>query len=63
MGGKLCLKELLTINPKVKVIIATGHSLDAPTKDGLQAGAKGFVAKPYKTNELLQTVRTVLDQR
>ena len=29
MEGKKCLEELLKINPHVKVIVSTGHSLDA----------------------------------
>ena len=46
MGGKQCLEELLKINPRVKVIIASGYyrPMDRPRKI-LPRGAKGFVNK------------------
>jgi two-component system, cell cycle sensor histidine kinase and response regulator CckA len=62
MGGKDCLKELLRINPQAKVLIASGYSADASTREILALGAKGFVAKPFKFKGLLQQVRKALDQ-
>ena len=47
MGGTECLKELLKIDPKVKVLIASGYSADASVKETIQMGAKGFVTKPF----------------
>jgi len=62
MGGKLCLEELLKIDPQLKVIIASGYAADGQTKETVEKGAKGFIAKPYNLKEMLQTVRHVLDQ-
>ncbi len=61
MGGEQCLGELLNIDPKVKVLIASGFSANGPSKDALQAGAKGFVNKPYNIRQVLEAVRKVLD--
>jgi CheY-like chemotaxis protein len=61
MGGRKCLEELLRLNPKVKVLIASGYSSDASTKGALETGAKSFVSKPYDTKHLLKLVREVLD--
>jgi PAS domain S-box-containing protein len=61
MSGMQCLAELLNLDPSVKVVIASGYTLDGPTKDTLSAGAKGFVSKPYDTRHLLEVVREVLD--
>jgi CheY-like chemotaxis protein len=61
MGGKQCLEELLAGDPDVKVIIASGYAIDGPTKEALEAGAKGFISKPYDTKELLTKIRNVLD--
>jgi CheY-like chemotaxis protein len=61
MGGKQCLEELLSINPQVKVLIASGYSADGSTKESTEIGARGFVAKPYDVRQLLETVRNVLD--
>jgi PAS domain S-box-containing protein len=61
MGGHKTLKEMLALNPGVKVIIASGYSAAAQVKDSLEAGATGYVAKPFRRSELLGTVRKVLD--
>ena len=61
MGGQVCLKELLKINPLAKVIIASGYSADAQVKEGLDSGARDFIGKPYRLMDLLGKVRQVLD--
>jgi CheY-like chemotaxis protein len=63
MGGKECLKELLKIDPQMKVLIASGFSADASTDETLELGAKAFVSKPFRFEELLRQVRKTLDQR
>ena len=61
MGGHKCLKELLKINPRAKVIIASGYSLNGQLTDIMASGAAGFVAKPFTRAALLRKVREVLD--
>lgn len=61
MGGRQCLDELLAINPKAKVVVASGYSGDRTARDVLQGGAKEFVGKPYNFKEILRAVRTTLD--
>jgi CheY-like chemotaxis protein len=63
MGGKECLKELLKIDPQMKVLIASGFSADASTDETLELGAKAFVSKPFRFEELLRQVRKTLDDR
>jgi CheY-like chemotaxis protein len=45
MDGKQCLEELRNVNPQAKVIVSTGHTLDA--RESLHVGsmARGFVNK------------------
>ncbi|MGO9118407.1 MAG: PAS domain S-box protein [Desulfomonilaceae bacterium] len=62
MGGTECLKELLKIDPKVKILIASGFSADASIRETIQMGAKGFVNKPFRVKEFLRDVRKVLDE-
>jgi len=62
MGGKKCLEELLKINPKTRIIIATGYSINGPAEEALKAGAKGFISKPYDMTAMLKTVRKILDE-
>jgi len=61
MGGRECLEELLKINPMAKVIITSGYSTDEHAKEVLGMGASGFISKPYGINQILKTVRCVLD--
>jgi len=61
MGGKQCLEGLLSLNPSVSVIIASGYSASGPTKEALETGAKAFVNKPYDIRQVLEVVRNALD--
>jgi len=61
MSGKQCLEGLLSLDPSIKVVIASGYSANGPTKDALSAGAKGFVNKPYDIRQVLAVVREILD--
>ncbi len=61
MGGVQCLERLLSMNPHVKVVIASGYSAAGSTADALAAGARGFVNKPYVIRQVLEVVRQVLD--
>ena len=60
MGGHQCLRELLRIDPAVKVLIASGYSIDGQAKKTMEAGAVGFIGKPYRLTALLEKVRDVL---
>ena len=62
MDGEQCLKELLKINPRARVLVASGYSANGPTKEALKGGARGFVSKPFDMGQMLQTVRKVLDE-
>ncbi len=62
MGGKQCLEGLLEINPRVRVVIASGYSANGTTRDAVPSGARGFVNKPYDAKEILTVVRKVLDE-
>jgi len=62
MGGRKCLEELLKMNPKSRIIIASGYSMNGPNKEVLKAGAKGFISKPYDMKGMLKTVRKILDE-
>ncbi|MGO9122766.1 MAG: PAS domain S-box protein [Desulfomonilaceae bacterium] len=62
MGGTECLKELLKIDPRVNVLVASGYSADASVKQTIQMGARSFVTTPFRVKQLLRDVRQVLDR-
>jgi signal transduction histidine kinase/ActR/RegA family two-component response regulator len=61
MGGDKAIKELLMDDAGIKIIIASGYTADGQLKDSLEAGAAGYISKPFRAAVLLKTVRTVLD--
>ena len=61
MGGHKCLQELLSLESKIKVIVSTGYSLDGDLGEVLSSGAVALLSKPFSKNEMLKTVRMVLD--
>ncbi len=63
MGGKKCLDEFLKRDPDIKVVIASGYSPDGDAKSAMDAGAKGFISKPYNVRNMLKEVREVIDAR
>ena len=62
MGGGQCLEELYAIDPKVKVLVASGYAVDGPNKEALSSRVKGFVAKPFGMRQALKMVRNAIDE-
>jgi PAS domain S-box-containing protein len=54
------LKE---INPQVKVIFSSGFLSQDDKSELFKKGAKGFIQKPYKPDEVLAIIRKVLDEK
>ena len=63
MGGSKCLREIMRINPAAKVVIASGYSFNKQVKDIWEAGAAGFIGKPYRLADFLNEIRTILDKK
>ena len=61
MGGWRCLEKLLGMDADAKVIVASGFSTEGSLEDTANAGARGFLSKPYNAREMLKTIRRVLD--
>jgi PAS domain S-box-containing protein len=61
MGGKNAIRELLKIDPWVKIIVASGYSSEGQIKDTLSMGVKDYIVKPYSYTDLSKIVRKVLD--
>ncbi len=62
MGGHLCLQELIQLDPAVKVLVSSGYSINGRVENCLEAGAVGYLGKPYNVNNLLEKVRAILDE-
>jgi PAS domain S-box-containing protein len=60
--GMAEFKELKKINSGIKVVFASGFFESQTRSDLLKAGAKGFIQKPFTLENILQAIRTVLDE-
>ncbi|HOG49315.1 MAG TPA: response regulator [Lentisphaeria bacterium] len=61
MNAREAFFILKEIDPSVKVLLSSGFVSEADTQDVLNAGAHGFLRKPYSMRDLAQKVRDILD--
>ena len=62
MGGWNCLEQLLKINPTLRVLLTSGYSADAPMKEAIEAGVRGYLSKPYDVHRMLKLIPEVLNE-
>lgn len=60
MGGEKVYQGLIQIDPAMKVVVCSGYSADGPTKEILDAGAHGFIQKPFTIAALSAEISDVL---
>jgi len=59
-GGKEVFEQLREINPQARVVITSGYNRDAGVDALLDAGAKGFLQKPYRLSQLSETLAAAI---
>lgn len=60
MGGEATLARLLTLDPNARVLVSSGFTQEAVIRRMLEAGALGFLRKPYELDELKNAIRKAL---
>lgn len=60
MSGIQVLKELIKINPSLKIIILTGYPTAETAREAFLFGAQEYCAKPIDKTGLEETVAAVL---
>lgn len=63
LTGLQVFQMLRQIDPEVCVVFSSGYTMDSEVDQLLATGARGFVPKPYRPDDLVRTVRKALDQR
>ena len=62
MDGARVYPLLMAARPELKVIVYSGYSLDSPAKEILDAGANGFIQKPFSIKGLAEKMKKVLEK-
>ena len=62
LAGTEFLKKVREIDPRIVPVVTTGEASVETAVDSMKAGAFEFLAKPFKTDKLLDTVQRGLSQ-
>jgi two-component system, cell cycle sensor histidine kinase and response regulator CckA len=61
LSGEQVFHELRAVDGRVRLLFSTGYIRDEKRQELLDAGAKCFIHKPYRVDEMLKALRAVLD--
>jgi signal transduction histidine kinase/ActR/RegA family two-component response regulator len=61
MGGGETYDKLKEINPKIRVLLSSGYSIDGQATEILHRGCDGFIQKPFNVIDLSQRLRVILE--
>jgi len=60
MDGEETFNHLKKLNPGVRVLLASGYSLNLQVAEILKQGGRGFIQKPFTLGELSEKIKTAL---
>ena len=63
MDGIEVLKVFKAIEPKMPVIILTGHGSETAAREGMEFGAFDYLVKPCELSELVERIREACAKR
>jgi ATP-dependent Lon protease len=63
LGGMDILETVKKRHPETRVIIITGYATVQSAIDAIKRGAYNYIAKPYKLDEVRDTVRQALEKK
>ena len=56
LSGGDCFRRMKEINPKARVVLSSGYSMDGAIQDVMNEGILAFIQKPYRLEELSRVV-------
>lgn len=62
LGGVQCMQQLLEINPRARILIATGHVEEGGARGLIEKGARAFIGKPYKIPQMISEIRRAMEE-
>ena len=61
LGGHSTFYQLRALDPKMKILLASGYVAPSAVNDLLANGAVGFLQKPHRIKTLAEELRRILD--
>ncbi|MCR9145015.1 MAG: response regulator [bacterium] len=52
MDGLECIRQMMAINPTVKILVVSAVSLESVALEALELGARSFLRKPFSRDQL-----------
>jgi len=62
MGGKETYQALIQDRPSLRVLVCSGYSIEGPAQEIMDAGADGFLQKPFSLDVLTETLKALLQK-
>jgi len=62
MGGGQVYEKIKAINPAIKVLLASGYSVDGQAIELLERGCDGFIQKPFTMEELSAKIKQIMER-
>jgi two-component system, cell cycle sensor histidine kinase and response regulator CckA len=63
MSGSDTYDRMKKIDPDIKVLLASGYSINGQATEIMDRGCNGFIQKPFKMKELSRKLREILDEK
>jgi two-component system cell cycle sensor histidine kinase/response regulator CckA len=60
LSGGDCFRRMKEINPKIRVVLSSGYTMDGAIQDVMNEGILAFIQKPYRLEELSRVVGTAV---
>ncbi len=61
MTGDKVYPLIMEARPNLKVIVCSGYNIEGPPQDILDAGAEGFIQKPFSISPFVEKIKEVLE--
>jgi two-component system chemotaxis response regulator CheY len=61
-SGIDALRRILAVDPSARVVMCSALGQESLVQEALQAGARGFIVKPFKPDAVVATLRQVAEK-
>ena len=62
MDGNSAIETILASDPDMKIVVVSSVGTQAQVKRAVEAGIKDFIQKPFNTDQIAKTVKTLIEE-